>query len=114
MYAVKYFVLICFSLSSGVWASDSEEPSGVPSRVFEFEYEILAADFPTNEVVDIYIPMPVEYGGQEILDRQLQSSTPGEEGLESEFNNRFIIFVDPLTSMSRSMSVCAGQCAARW
>jgi len=89
MYAVKYFVLICFSLSSGVWASDSVEPSGTQSRVFEFGYEILAADFPTNEVVDIYIPMPVEHGGQEILDRQLQSSTPGEEGLESEFNNRF-------------------------
>ncbi|CAA0088378.1 putative protein [Halioglobus japonicus] len=59
------------------------------SRVFQFTYEIQEADFPAGEAVDVYIPMPAEYAGQKILVQALQSSVPGESGVEQANGNTY-------------------------
>jgi transglutaminase-like putative cysteine protease len=51
-------------------------------RVFQFTYELQETDFPGGEAVDIYIPMPADYAGQKVLVQALQSSVPGQSGVE--------------------------------
>ena len=58
-------------------------------RVFEFTYQMLAAEFPTTEAVDIYIPLPAEHAGQNIISQTLRSTMPGERGREQKFNNGY-------------------------
>ena len=67
---------LCLTAVAGLAASPD-------SRVFQFTYEVQEQDFPAGETVDIYIPLPAQYPGQKILVQTLQSSVPGESGVES-------------------------------
>ena len=89
MRAVITLIILIFNFSTAVQATDTSPNTEPKGRVFEFQYEILAADFPSNEAVDIYIPLPAEHDGQQVLNRDFRSSIPGQEGVDSEFNNRF-------------------------
>ncbi|MBT4520928.1 MAG: transglutaminase domain-containing protein [Halieaceae bacterium] len=75
------FIALVFSMP-GLAASTDH-------RVFEFTYQVSADDFPANEAIDIYIPMPAEHAGQRIIRQNLESSLPGEQDRESKFNNGF-------------------------
>lgn len=59
------------------------------SRVFQFTYEITEQNLPAGEPVDIYIPMPAQYPGQKILIQALQSSVPGQSGVEKVNGNTY-------------------------
>jgi transglutaminase-like putative cysteine protease len=59
------------------------------ARVFEFEYEVLTAQFPSDQAVDIYIPVPTAQPGQVILDETLQSQPKGKTGIERQHGNTF-------------------------
>lgn len=74
-------VIYCTSL--GVSASESAP------RIFEFEYELLDTAFPPGKAVDIYIPLPVQGSGQRILRAELDTSIPGEAGVEARYGNRY-------------------------
>jgi transglutaminase-like putative cysteine protease len=63
--------------------------AAAPERVFEFSYHVLAADLPTSEPVDIYIPLPIESAGQRVLEQVLDSNLPGEVGIEERNGNRY-------------------------
>ncbi|MEZ5571701.1 MAG: transglutaminase-like domain-containing protein [Halioglobus sp.] len=76
------FLLLCL-LVIPVSAVSSEQ------RVFQFSYEIVAQEFPTDEPVDIYIPIPQNSEGQQILAQSLQSSVPGESGREVKYGNAY-------------------------
>jgi len=86
---ITFFLIFIFPFS--IAAQAAESPAGAESkgRVFEFQYEILAADFPNNETVDIYIPLPAEHDGQQVIDQDFRSSIPGREGVDSQLNNKF-------------------------
>ncbi len=58
-------------------------------RLFEFSYELMPAELPSGEAVDIYIPLPAEHADQLILQQSLQSSIPGSKGLEMRYNNGY-------------------------
>lgn len=60
-----------------------------PIRSFEFNYSMLAGEFPSTEAVDIYIPLPVENSDQHILEQEIRSSLPGEVGVELKYGNRY-------------------------
>lgn len=72
-------LLMCCAL--GAAASDT--------RTFEFSYRMLAGEFPGNEAVDIYIPLPAEDDSQRILHHNLRSSLPGETGVEARYGNGY-------------------------
>lgn len=59
------------------------------TRTFEFTYRMLAGEFPGNEAVDIYVPLPTEDDSQRILEHGIRSSLPGEVGLETRHGNRY-------------------------
>ncbi len=63
--------------------------SSAESRRFSFSYEVLAGEFPSNEAVDIYLPLPVEDTSQRILKQSIVSSLPGETGIEERYGNRY-------------------------
>jgi len=87
-FAFHFFLAACFTqiLASGTAMADT---TGKSSRVFEFNYSLSAADFPVDQAIDIYIPLPAEHGGQQILNRNFESSIPGQEGRDSKFNNGY-------------------------
>lgn len=87
MRAVSIFFILIFS--TAVQAADTSPNTESKGRVFEFQYEILAADFPSNEAVDIYLPLPAEHSGQQILNRDFRSSFPGQQGVDSDLKNKF-------------------------
>lgn len=68
-------------LSASGWTAEN--------RKLEFTYEILAAEFPSTEAVDIYIPLPLEHSGQQVLQQSLHSNLPGELGQEERYGNRY-------------------------
>lgn len=68
------------------------------SRVFQFTYEITEQDLPAGEAVDIYIPMPAQYPGQKILIQALQSSFPGQSGVEKANGNTYYHLYRPANS----------------
>ncbi|MEH6583590.1 MAG: transglutaminase-like domain-containing protein [Halioglobus sp.] len=89
-HVVTAFAFLSIFFASASFSSiDESNSSSDEARVFEFNYHVLAAEFPSNEAVDIYIPLPAEHGGQTIIDSSVRSSMPGEEGRESVFNNAF-------------------------
>ncbi|MEH6567850.1 MAG: transglutaminase-like domain-containing protein [Halioglobus sp.] len=59
------------------------------ARIFEFNYEVLAAEFPSNEAVDIYIPVPAQHQGQKVIEQDFRSSFEGREGRDTTFNNGY-------------------------
>lgn len=59
------------------------------SRVFEFSYQVLAGDLPSNEAVDIYLPLPSGQSGQRVVSESLESNLPGEVGIEELHGNRY-------------------------
>ena len=75
-------LVFCLTAVPGLAASPD-------SRVFQFTYEIKEQDFPAGEAIDIYIPMPAQYAGQKILMQVLQSSVPGQSGIEKANGNTF-------------------------
>lgn len=91
MYALSpfFFFFLSLNFSIDVQAQDLPQNAEAAARIFEFQYEVLAADFPSNEAIDIYIPLPAEHRGQQILNQQFRSSIPGQVGSESALNNRF-------------------------
>lgn len=58
-------------------------------RLITFSYEMLAADFPTTEAVDIYLPLPAEGDAQQVLSHDLHASIPGDTGLEAVHGNGY-------------------------
>ncbi len=82
----RVFALLLLGFVAGPLAGHAESPA---ARVIEFSYELLAADFPTTEAVDIYLPLPSEHGGQQVLSSSLRSSLPGEVGVEAKYGNGY-------------------------
>lgn len=81
---MRLMLLLAFCLTAVPGLTSSPD-----SRVFQFTYEIKEQDFPAGEAVDIYIPMPAQYAGQKILTQVLQSSVPGESGVEKANGNTY-------------------------
>jgi transglutaminase-like putative cysteine protease len=96
---------LCLTAVPGLAASPD-------SRVFQFTYEIKEQDFPAGEAVDIYIPMPAQYSGQKILVQALQSSVPGERGVEKANGNTYYHLHFPADS-SAPLSVTLSWTVAR-
>lgn len=59
------------------------------TRTFEFNYRMLAGDFPGTEAVDIYIPLPANTSDQQVLEEHIRSALPGEAGVETIYGNRY-------------------------
>lgn len=59
------------------------------ARLIEFSYELLASDFSTTEAVDIYLPLPAEHDGQQVLSHSFRTSLPGETGIEAAHGNGY-------------------------
>ena len=59
------------------------------ARVFDFTYAVEADALPTDEVIDLYFPLPVQDDRQELLDETLQSSHPGKVMQEAAHGNRY-------------------------
>ena len=58
---MRLLVNLAPALAAVVWSASDW---AAESRNLEFTYEILAAEFPSTEAVDIYIPLPREHSGQ--------------------------------------------------
>jgi transglutaminase-like putative cysteine protease len=58
-------------------------------RVFKFSYEVLPTDFPADQSVDIYLPIPRQDVGQRILAPQLESSLLVREDVDSLYGNGY-------------------------
>ena len=71
---------------------------GDEPRILEISYEVLPAELPAGEAVDIYIPLPAQHAGQFILEESLQSSIPGTSGLEVRHGNRYYRITRPAGS----------------
>lgn len=76
------WLLLCFAGLPALTAASE-------SRFFEFTYEMLAEDFPSAEAVDIYLPLPAQYDGQQVFEQSLESSPAGEIGVEATYGNRY-------------------------
>lgn len=83
---MRYFVVCVlsfyFMLAPG-------QASATGPRVFQFTYEIQDTRLPSDQAVDIYIPLPAEHAGQRILEQSLQSSLPGNSRLELSYGNGY-------------------------
>ena len=44
------------------------------TRAFEFSYQVMAGNLPTGEAVDIYLPLPAEHAGQQVVASSLESN----------------------------------------
>jgi transglutaminase-like putative cysteine protease len=89
---MRFILSLCFIVCLAQVLSSTAakaETSGDLSRVFEFNYRLSAADFPFDKAIDVYIPLPAEHGGQQILKRDFESSIPGQEGHGAKFNNGY-------------------------
>jgi hypothetical protein len=84
MYRVRMLQMWALCLFSLPCLASSPE-----QRVFQFSYEIAPTVFPAGEAVDLYIPLPAEHSGQQISEQSLQSSPPGEMGVESVYGNSY-------------------------
>lgn len=81
--------ILCVLSAVLVFATTPVMANSAGSRSFSFSYEVLAGEFPGNEAVDIYIPLPVEDDSQRILEQSIESSLPGESGIEQRYGNRY-------------------------
>jgi transglutaminase-like putative cysteine protease len=64
--------------------------AGAPDvRVMQFTYQVLAGELPGTGPVDLYIPLPADAVGQEVLEQSIQASFPGEIGIEETYGNRY-------------------------
>ena len=81
--------ILCVLSAALVFATTPVMANSAGSRSFSFSYEVLAGEFPGNEAVDIYIPLPVEDDSQRILEQSIESSLPGESGIEQRYGNRY-------------------------
>ncbi len=72
----------------GVYACMLQAASA-DERVFEFTYSILPTELPTEQAVDIYIPVPTEQVGQRIIGERATAAFPLERGTESTHGNAF-------------------------
>ncbi len=59
------------------------------TRAFEFTYQVLAGNLPTGEAVDLYLPLPAEHAGQQVVASSVESNLPGEVGIEERYGNRY-------------------------
>lgn len=73
---------LCLIASPGI--ANVSEP-----RIFEFTYNLLEQDFPTDRAVDIYLPLPPASPGQQILVQSLQSSVSATTGREPVNGNAY-------------------------
>jgi transglutaminase-like putative cysteine protease len=90
---LRLLLLLAFCLTAVPVLATSPD-----SRVFQFTYEIQEQDFPAGEAVDIYIPMPAQYAGQNIRLETLQSSVPGESGVEKASGSTYYHLHRPAAS----------------
>jgi transglutaminase-like putative cysteine protease len=90
---LRLLLLLAFCLTAVPVLATSPD-----SRVFQFTYEIQEQDFSAGEAVDIYIPMPAQYAGQNIRLETLQSSVPGESGVEKASGSTYYHLHRPATS----------------
>ena len=65
------------------------QASGGDVREFEFVYSVEADNLPTDQPVDVFIPLPMELPDQSVLAESIQSSHPGKKGAEAEHGNRY-------------------------
>jgi transglutaminase-like putative cysteine protease len=79
--AGRWLLLWCAGLPALAVAADS--------RFFEFSYEMLAEALPSTEAVDIYLPLPARDDGQQVLGQSLESTPPGEAGVEATYGNGY-------------------------
>jgi transglutaminase-like putative cysteine protease len=79
---LAFFWLLCLFVFTGT-------ANAAGTRIFQFSYELVAQDFPPGEAVDIYIPLPAQYPGQQIQVQSLQSDVPGESGIEAVHGNTY-------------------------
>ena len=71
----------------------SQEP-----RQLQFTYELLPQDFPSDEAVDIYIPLPARNDGQRVRVQSLQSFVPAILGEDNVHGNTFLHLRRPANS----------------
>jgi transglutaminase-like putative cysteine protease len=71
----------------------SQEP-----RQLQFTYELLPQDFPSDEAVDIYIPLPARNDGQRVRVESLQSFVPAILGEDNVHGNTFLHLRRPANS----------------
>lgn len=71
----------------------SQEP-----RQLQFTYELLPQDFPSDEAVDIYIPLPAQNDGQRVRVESLQSFVPATLGEDNVHGNTFLHLRRPANS----------------
>ncbi len=69
------------------------------SRLFEFSYVVSVDDVASDQAVDVFIPLPAEHEGQKVLHEQLDSSFPGEVGVETTYGNRYFRITRPANSV---------------
>jgi len=80
--------IVTLALLLAGYALPSLASSG-ESRIFEFTYQMTAADLPSSEAVDVYIPRPGDQPGQQILDSHVSATFALEEGWESRYQNGY-------------------------
>ncbi len=67
-------------------------------RKLQFTYELLPQDFPSDEAVDIYIPLPARNDGQRVRVESLQSFVPAILGEDTVHGNTFLHLRRPANS----------------
>jgi len=65
------------------------QPAVAQERVFDFTYSILPTDLPSDQAVDVYIPVPTEQVGQRIVGERVSAAFPLERGSEEAYGNAF-------------------------
>lgn len=73
-------IFVCFLAGPGQAAD---------TRLFEFNYRMLAGDIPSTGAVDVYIPLPAQNDSQRVLEHRVRSSIPGESGIEVRYGNGY-------------------------
>lgn len=77
-----FFPLLAAVITQAAIAEQSQ-------RTFAFSYEVLATKLPSDEPVDIYIPLPAEHEDQQILETTIRASLEGSTGVEARYGNGY-------------------------
>jgi transglutaminase-like putative cysteine protease len=85
-------IAICWALLLVLSPVSLAEPA---NRVFEFNYQLLAGEFPDHQQVDIYLPLPAENESQRILEQSIEAALPGENGIEVTYGNGYYRITRP-------------------
>jgi transglutaminase-like putative cysteine protease len=81
---VLYSIACLFAVVSTTALAELEE-----TRTLRFVYEVLDADLPEGQAVDIYVPVPTSGDGQQVLESTLKTSLGAELQQENEHGNQY-------------------------